>query len=302
MNFICGEYFAENSKHVFDNGYLTFCGKVYQPKGQEQKKIYHNHFIYYENEGITNNYIFSNPNYLLEVLSFIENFNEEVVLITHKLDSTIDENFENRQGINFLDIVNNPRIKHWYAQNAISNNSKVTYIPIGIECPRIGIQNIIQNYSKKNIKKDINFLINFNDKTRHSINNERIIIKQSLEKKGLYDNKFDFLNREQFINDLFKSYFCLSPMGAGIDCHRTWLALYCGAIPILSKNPISIKIASIFPAIVIDNWETFDFSNLNKDLYFQIKKNKLEINDLNLNNFIEILNIFHENTNSINSI
>ena len=34
MNYICGEYFAENASFVFDEGYLKFEGGVYIPKNQ----------------------------------------------------------------------------------------------------------------------------------------------------------------------------------------------------------------------------------------------------------------------------
>jgi hypothetical protein len=301
MKFICGEYFAENSKYVFDNGYLDFKGKIYIPKGQNDKNIEHNKFILYENKQLNNNYIFANPNYLKEVLIFLSLSKDKFTLITHKLDSTIDENFKNRQGILFRDIINHEQILHWYAQNANINHKKITYIPIGIECPRIELDKIISQMNCLNRNRTNNFLINFNPNSRYVIDNEREKLTNILNQKNIY-NKFDFLNREQYIEDLTNSYFCLSPMGTGIDCHRTWTALYCGAIPILTKNYISEKIALFFPTLLIDKWQDLNFDNLNQDLYFKIKENKLEINNLNLNNFIEILNIFNENSNSINSI
>lgn len=301
MKFICGEYFAENSRYVFDNGYLNFTEGVYIPKGQENLNIQHNKFIFYENKN-TSNYIFANPSYLKEALEFVQNSDADFILITHKLDSTINDSFINKQGVSFLDIINNHKIKHWYAQNACTKNSKLTYIPIGIECPRIELDRIIEKSNWQNTDRKNNFLINFNGDVSYSINNERSILKNILIQKNIYKNKFNFFNRKEFINDMTNSYFCLSPMGAGIDCHRTWCALYCGTIPILTKNYISEKIASVFPVLLIDKWEDLNLNILNKELYFNIKQNKLEINNLNLNNFIDILNIFNENTNSINSI
>lgn len=300
MNYICGEYFAENSKYVFDEGYLKFFGGVYIPKGQENLEIKHNHFIFYENK-INNNYIFANPHYLKEVVEFIEKNDLDVILITHKLDSTIDENFINRQGITFSKIANHKKIIHWYAQNGFINHPKLTYIPIGIECPRIELDKIIEEEIKEKKEKDLNVLVNFNPNPIFSFFNERQILSNILKDKKI-NNSFNFLNRKTFINQLTRSLFCLSPTGGGIDCHRTWTALYCGSIPVLTRNNISEKISTKFPVFLIDKWEDLDTGQFNKENFNKIKKNKIEINNLNLDNFINILNIFNENSNSINSI
>jgi hypothetical protein len=39
-----------------------------------------------------------------------------------------------------------------------------------------------------------------------------------------------------YIDDLKNSYFCASPRGNGIDCHRTWESLYYDCIPIVQKH------------------------------------------------------------------
>ena len=39
-----------------------------------------------------------------------------------------------------------------------------------------------------------------------------------------------------YTDDLKNSYFCASPRGNGIDCHRTWESLYYDCIPIVQKH------------------------------------------------------------------
>jgi len=300
MNFICGEYFCENSKYVFDEGYLNFSGGVYIPKGQSDKLIEHNKFIYYQNNK-ENRFIFANPNYLKEVLDFVWKSQEKFILITHKLDSAIDLNFTNRQGVGFEEIITQSNIIHWYAQNANMIHEKLSYIPIGVECPRIELHNLIKSTNYKSTNRKNNYLANFNVRIPYCISNERYTLQMILDKKNI-KNTFNLLERQVFINNLENSYFCFSPMGAGIDCHRTWLALYCGAVPVLTRNIITEKIAKKFPVYLIDKWENLNLEDLNKERFLKIKENKIEINDLNLHNFIDILNIFNENSNSINSL
>ena len=48
--------------------------------------------------------------------------------------------------------------------------------------------------------------------------------------------------------------FVVSPRGKGEDCHRTWEALYVGAIPIMRKSCISDLFVGL-PVLIVDHWE-----------------------------------------------
>jgi hypothetical protein len=45
--------------------------------------------------------------------------------------------------------------------------------------------------------------------------------------------------------------FCVSPPGNGIDCHRTWEALYLGVIPVVAPSPAGLL--DQLPCIVMDD-------------------------------------------------
>lgn len=46
----------------------------------------------------------------------------------------------------------------------------------------------------------------------------------------------------------------LSPPGGGIDCHRTWEALYMGAIPIVRTSCLD-KLFHNLPVVIVEKWE-----------------------------------------------
>ena len=47
--------------------------------------------------------------------------------------------------------------------------------------------------------------------------------------------------------------FHLSPEGNGLDCHRTWEALYLGVVPIVKSGPLDPMLADT-PAWIVDKW------------------------------------------------
>ena len=47
--------------------------------------------------------------------------------------------------------------------------------------------------------------------------------------------------------------FVVSPEGVGMDCHRTWEAILLGCIPIVKRNALS-SLFSDLPVIVVDDW------------------------------------------------
>lgn len=65
------------------------------------------------------------------------------------------------------------------------------------------------------------------------------------------------------------SKFVLSPPGNGLDCHRTWEALYLGAIPIVKRASWPFAHLQL-PVLVINEWEDLFSIDLNS---FSVKDN-----------------------------
>ena len=68
--------------------------------------------------------------------------------------------------------------------------------------------------------------------------------------------------------------FWLSPRGNGIDCHRTWEALYLDIIPIVSHSTLDSLYSSL-PILVINNWNEITEEFLRKKLH-EISMKKLQ--------------------------
>ena len=48
--------------------------------------------------------------------------------------------------------------------------------------------------------------------------------------------------------------FVLSAEGSGLDCHRTWEALYLGSIVITRRSPLEQQVANL-PVVIVKDWE-----------------------------------------------
>ena len=77
-----------------------------------------------------------------------------------------------------------------------------------------------------------------------------------------------------YLNDLRNSVFVLSPQGNGRDCHRTWEALYLGAIPVVSKGSLGRELVTDLPILEVAEWK--DFLHLPEPTLLSIASNLLK--------------------------
>ena len=66
--------------------------------------------------------------------------------------------------------------------------------------------------------------------------------------------------------------FVFSPRGNGIDCHRTWEALYLRTIPIVIRS-VTMNEFSDLPILFIDKWEDLSYNKLLD--FYEASKSKL---------------------------
>ena len=55
--------------------------------------------------------------------------------------------------------------------------------------------------------------------------------------------------------------FHLSPPGNGMDCHRTWEAIYLGVVPVLISSPLNRLFTSL-PVMIVNQWEEVTMASL----------------------------------------
>lgn len=215
--------------------------------------------------------IFCKTDYLGHLFDEIKNHQNEYTLITHQSDYEINERIFNHKPKN---------IKNWFAQNVNYKHPNLIPIPIGIENhegPSKGgciDLNVLENYKLEEKYTKNNLLYtNFNAQNHSDRRKWQNQIK-SLN-LNIVNEKLTFFN---YTEDLKNSYFCASPRGNGIDCHRTWESLYYNCIPIVAKHFIYDSFEA--PIIQIENINDLTIDCLNN---FMVEhENKINNYDKNI--------------------
>lgn len=184
-----------------------------------------------------------------------------------------------------------PNLKGWYTWNKPFSHPKLFCIPIGLNKDRQ--INSYLNF-KANKEKDKLLLINFSSHTHKEreevlkiVSNWDFVTKgkrlpnaRTFKSKSLSEHceiNVEETNYDYF-NYLSEFKFVLSPRGTGVDCHRTWEALYVGVIPIVRSDCID-ELYEDLPILVVDKWEQIDEDFLvNKYQEIQMKKGKGDYN------------------------
>lgn len=149
-----------------------------------------------------------------------------------------------------------------FSVNANSDLAGVIPLPIGLENRhhrrngigrefRIGNGNVFQVNGK--ISSTNRIFSSFSLSTNFK---ERSNLLKSMEKHGL-DYVAPTLKPRSYRREVLRSQFVLSPPGNGIDCHRTWEAIYLGAIPVVLKACLHKCLVDSFPIYSTDTWENF---------------------------------------------
>ena len=60
---------------------------------------------------------------------------------------------------------------------------------------------------------------------------------------------------EQYRQAVSESMFVLSPPGRGLDCHRTWEAIYLGAVPVVLEGTLAKSIITGLPILAVESYE-----------------------------------------------
>lgn len=165
-------------------------------------------------------------------------------LITHCSDYAI-----NRQIFNTRPAC----IAKWFAQNVDYSHQDLIPLPIGVEnhlgYSRGGyIQPEVFDRPLLNTPRENLVYCNFSTHTHHN----RFNVWSTLANNDLcvMDQDKSFT---EYCEQLQQYRYVASPRGNGIDCHRTWEALYMGAVPIVEKHPMYDS-WSFLPILQITDW------------------------------------------------
>ena len=266
QEYVSGELFSKVADvSIYDRTYLNNYPNIKSNCNQ----------IIYNNEPITTNVLtiinnssifFVKTDHIPFFSTYIlPNIRKKFILITHNSDLLSGQE---------KNIYNNKNLIKWYGQNMIPNYeiNKMIGIPIGLENSQWkGYDHNICKKYKNSIKENLLYF-NFSLNT----NTERASIENSLYKNGFTKNESK--DWENYIKELSKYKFAVSPEGNGIDCHRVWECIYVGCIPIIKKNSIMFEFFKDLPILWVQDFKciTNEFLiqeyNLFKDKNFNIEK------------------------------
>jgi len=202
--------------------------------------------------------VFCYGDYLNEFSEKMHLFKNPFTLVTHNSDYNISEN---EMSSNILD---NPKIIHWYAQNVCINHPKLKFIPIGIANRQWQHGSLFVEFYKG---LNVDSLIS--NKTYDVYFNFQISTNSS-KRQPCYDalsQKLKFLPGISAFDNfarLSKYKFCICPEGNGADTHRLWEALYLKCVPIVLNSPFIriIQSQTNIPMVVLTSWDEFCIEDL----------------------------------------
>lgn len=215
--------------------------------------------------------IFCKAEFIKELFSQIEHSKNKYILITHNSDISINkEVFQNKP----------PCVKIWFAQNVAYEDPSLIPIPIGMErpkiCTSIGMvkgdnsdtsilaDNMCRTYHEKKV------LMAFNANTNLK---ERQPVLDLFSKVPWVTYIKDRITFKDYISTLKDYRYVISPEGNGIDCHRTWEAIYMGVIPIV-KRSVAMESFKDLPILIIDNYSCLTEDLLNRSYEDVFKKDR----------------------------
>ncbi len=222
--FISGDTFRSNADHIFDEISQFFPEKVH-----------------------SNDIVFVDIRKINEFFKVIHpKIKSRYKLLTHNGDEAVTKDL-----VGYMD----DKVIHWFGQNVDVVHPKVTAIPIGLENMYYynnGIIGNIKKIQKTNVLKKNKILYGFNIATNPI---KRKPIHEVLLNIELCEKIDGRPNASKYLKILNTYKFVASPPGNGIDCHRTWEAMYLGVIPIVEESILTNYYKEIgLPLLVIKDW------------------------------------------------
>ncbi|MCB1148697.1 MAG: hypothetical protein KDK48_00895 [Chlamydiia bacterium] len=223
---------------------------VYGNRFKQRCRVIYDEYGYYLNPKGIEGYYFVKTQY---VEHFFKHFcpEENFVLITHNSDHSINERH--------LPLLETKNLVAWLAVNVDTHHPKLKAIPIGL----CNFANFDTFHEVMQSKADKTTLVYAN----YTIYTNPIERRRCLQLTGVPLAKQKPFR--EVCKDVASSYFVISPEGNGIDCHRTWEALYLGAIPIVTKSPHTEAFKGL-PILIIDSWKEYKNLELTKELYDEL--------------------------------
>jgi hypothetical protein len=171
----------------------------------------------------------------------------EVVAVTHNADREVDASMMDCLPANVV---------AWFSQNVCHVHPKLHPLPIGLEnerwFPELRKKQKILDYRAAPVTPTrllyMNHAIATNPAARQPPYDLFRRAHWCTAVRGRNGHDFD-----GYLRHIADHFYVLSPEGNGIDCHRTWEALYMNRVPILIRNA-NTAIYEDLPVLLVDRW------------------------------------------------
>jgi hypothetical protein len=159
------------------------------------------------------------------------------VFVVHNSDEPFDE-------IKLRTLL--PVAIHIYAVNASVRHPQLTPIPLGFADKQL---QWASSFANTLIPRDIEAYANFLPHTNATKREECLVAIRGDPRVTIRSN----LSMSDYHTDLCRSQFVLCPEGTGVDTHRFYEALLCGATPVVLRNSLA-AFYSQYPVCIVDKW------------------------------------------------
>lgn len=268
-NYISGNKFRELADYKIDKNFCTF-----NPASIPEKSIVYCDICFID-------YFFS------DVFPYI---NHPIILITHNGDFSAPGKY-----YSFLDHKN---ILMWFGQNCDRVHPKFCPIPIGLaNYPRWEYGNpeifdevlnvlasdlVIEKLDKLYI--NIALTTSLRNEVYNLFKNQEYAL--TVDSGGLASGK----PLRDFLCDMARSRFVLSPFGGGLDCLRTWEALLVGSIPVVKTSTLDALYQDL-PVIIVNDWQEITHEYLT-ECYDAMKHKTFNYGKLFMDYWVDLIKDF----------
>lgn len=200
----------------------------------------------------------SSRNTLFVSLRDFENFLDQIQALDVSFESTILilHNHDSQPGISEMEFIASKFLKV-YCANWVGPKELATPLPLGLEnysYLRNGVPRDYRKMIRKGLplfeSRPIEILGAFSISTNVP---ERSRAHEFLTSyPGAYVTT-EFTSPGRYRDLVADSKYVLSPPGSGTDCHRTWEAIYLGAIPIVLRSAWGFTEGEL-PVMIVDDW------------------------------------------------
>jgi hypothetical protein len=208
--------------------------------------------------------------------------NYKFILITGDGDETMPDNMIDFQLFNSF--INSDKIIHWYSVNCNEHyHDKLSLIPIGVNFHSLSFGEFcgwseksmtpleqeemlddIKNNSKVFYERTPSCYSNFHFVTHSEFGNPRQDAINKIPKDLIYYEP-NLVSRKDTWSKNVEFTFTVSPMGHGMDCHRTWEALMLGSVVIVKKSQLD-SLYEDLPVLIVNDWDEITQELLNTTL------------------------------------